>query len=144
MQIDFVADFNVDTVAFNPAGALTAQCVFTNGTGVNPPDFACATLPVLGTTWQGSITLTTNTIATLLAYSDGGIGTPVPVFGGELLLNPLPSLSLFTGFGSYSIPIPASSTWLGTVLALQGVRVDVVGGTLAIVPLNAQQLVLGL
>lgn len=144
VQIDFVGDFNVDTVAFNGPAATTAQCVFANGSGINPADFTCATLPSLGATWQGVMTMNANTLATLLAYSDAGLGAPVPIFGGELLLNLSTPLLLFSGAGTYSLPIPSAPSWIGTTLTFQGVRVELVAGSLAIVPLNANTLVVGL
>ncbi|MEO6594832.1 MAG: hypothetical protein ABIP94_08780 [Planctomycetota bacterium] len=143
LQIDFVGDFNVDTLAFNAPS--NASCGYYNGTNVNPIDFTCLTLPVLGTTWQGAIATNANTLLTMLAYGPGGLLNPaVPLFGGELLIQFSPSPVLFTGAGSYSIAIPAASSWIGTALTFQGVRLDLVAGTPTIVPLNAIELVLGL
>ena len=48
LQIDFVGDFNVDTLAFSPG--FSASCNFYNGSNINPPAFSCLTLPTLGTT----------------------------------------------------------------------------------------------
>jgi len=145
VQIDFVGDFNVDTVAFNSTSPLDAQCVTWNGSGVNPVGFSCATLPVLGTTWQGAIAVAPNTVASVLAYADAGfLPAPVPLFGGELLIDPSGGSATFTGLGSYSLAIPSSSSWIGVAVTFQAFRLDVVGLSLQIVPLNANQLVLGI
>jgi len=141
LQIDFVGDFNVDTLAFNPLGA--AACLFYNGTGVNPSDFSCATTPQLGTTWQGLVTPNANTLLSAIVYAPGGFITAVPLFGGELLINPSPPPIAFTALSSFSLPIPAAPSWTGTVLPFQGVRLDLVGGVPTFVPLNALMLVIG-
>ncbi|MBM4062281.1 MAG: hypothetical protein FJ265_14465 [Planctomycetes bacterium] len=142
LQIDFVADFNFDTLAVVDSNA--ARCVFHNGSLVNPPDFTCATLPVLGTTWQGLIAGNPNTVLTFLAYAPAGLAPPSPLFGGELLIGTTPAPIAWASFGSYAMAIPAGSSWTGTVLTFQGFRVDSIGPTLAFVPLNANDLVLGL
>lgn len=142
LQIDFQSDFNVDTLAINDLSA--ARCVFHNGNNLNPPDFTCASLPVLGTLWQGVVAGNANTILTFLAYAPGGLAGPSPLFGGELLIQTSPAPVAFAAFGSYSLAIPAGSGWLGTVLTFQGFRVDLVGPTSTFVPLNANDLVLGL
>ena len=141
IQIDFQSDFNVDTLAFSPA--FTAACNFYNGTNVNAPDFTCLTLPVLGTTWQGLIAPTPNTLLTVLAWAPGGLASPLPLFGGELLVQLSPGPVLLTSPGSYSIAIPAAGSWTGTELVFQGLRLDLIGGNVTFVPLNAMQLVLG-
>ena len=142
LQIDFQSDFNVDTLAINDLSA--ARCVFHNGSNLNPPDFTCASLPVLGSVWQGVVAGNANTILTFLAYAPAGLAAPSPLFGGELLIQTAPAPVAFAGFGSYSLAIPAGSGWLGTVLTFQGFRVDQVGPTSTFVPLNANDLVLGL
>ena len=141
IQIDYVIDFNLDNLAFNPVGA--ARCPSFNGSGVNLAGFLCTALPVLGTTWQGTVATTPNTLLTLLAYAPLGIGTPIPVFGGELLLQPSAGDVLFPGTGSYSLPIPNSSSWTGVQFTFQAVRIDSIGGVPTIVPMNARTLVLG-
>lgn len=141
IQIDYVIDFNLDNLAFNPVGA--ARCPSFNGSGVNLAGFLCTALPVLGTTWQGTVVTTPNTLLTLLAYAPLGIGTPIPVFGGELLLQPSAGDVLFPGTGSYSLPIPNASVWTGVQFTFQAVRVDSIGGVPTIVPMNARTLVLG-
>ncbi len=143
LQIDFVADFNVDTLAFNPVGSVSAACVPFNGSAINPPDFSCQTLPVLGTTWQGIIATNANTVSSALVYAPSGLAAPSPLFVGELLIQVSPSPIAFGGVGSYSWPLPSASIWAGSVFTFQGVRLDVVGGTPTYVLLNAMQLVVG-
>ena len=142
VQIDFVADFNVDTFAYIDGNL--ARCVFHNGNGINPPDFTCATLPVLGTNWQGLVAGNVNTLLTFIAYAPSGLGAPSLLFGGELLIQTSPAPVAFAGFGSYSMAIPLGAGWVGTHLVFQGFRVDNLGGTPTFVPLNANDLVLGL
>lgn len=142
LQIDFQADFNFDTLAMNPVGL--AACLFANGSGQNPVGFLCSTLPVLGTTWQGSVASSPSTVLTGLAYAPNDLlPAPLPAFGGELLVQPS-GIILFTSPGSYSMPIPAASAWLGTVLTFQGLRVEWNAGSLALVPLNAVRLLVGM
>ncbi|HEX5050903.1 MAG TPA: hypothetical protein VFZ65_03945 [Planctomycetota bacterium] len=142
VQIDFVGDFRLDSLAFNPVGGA-AWFPF-NGNNVNPPSFGCVALPVLGETWQGTIFNTPNTLLTAIAYAPAGLGSPLPLFGGELLLNPAQPLVVMTGTTNYSLAIPAAASWVGTTLALQGLRLELVGGTPSIVPLNAMLLMVGL
>jgi hypothetical protein len=144
LQIDFVGDFNVDTLAFNPP-LPTAQCIVHNGGGGNPQDLSCVTLPVLGSTWQGSIATNPNTLLTALAWAPGGLlAPPVPLFGGELLVQPVPGIVLFTSPGGYAFAIPSAPSWVGVSLVFQGLRLDAVGPTVGFVPLNALQIVIGL
>lgn len=142
LQIDFVSDFNVDTLAFNPAGT-PASCVAYNGSGINPSDLSCGTLPQLGTTWTGLIAVNANTLLTALVYAPGGFGAPLPLFGGELLLQPSPAPIAFTGLTSYAVPIPAAPSWVGTLLHFQGLRLDLVAGVPTFVPLNALLVTIG-
>jgi hypothetical protein len=143
LQIDFDSDFNLDTLAISPA-LPGGACLSFNGSNVNPVAYSCATLPVLGTTWQGTITTTPNTVLTALVFAPAGVlSAPVPLFGGELLVDPSASLIAFTSAGSYSLAIPTGPSWVGVTLASQGVRLEQVGPTLGFVPLNGQQLILG-
>ena len=142
IQIDFQSDFNFDTLALDDGSG--ARCLLRNGTGLNPVDFSCTTVPVLGSTWQGVVAGNPNTILTFIAFAPGGLATPSPLFGGELLINTTPSPAAFAGFGSYSLGIPSGTGWLGTVLTFQGFRVDSVGPSQTFVPLNALDLVIGL
>ena len=86
VQIDFVSDFNIYTVAIHPPLPL-ANCITSNGSGVNPMGFTCSTLPVLGTTWQGNVAFVPGSVLTGIMFAPGGVlATPVPLFGGELLV----------------------------------------------------------
>jgi hypothetical protein len=141
LQIDFVSDFNFDTLAVRSAAAA---CVVRNGSGVNPAGFGCATLPRVGTQWQGTVATQANTLLSVMAYGAGGFGAPLPLFGGELLLDPSAPLLTFTGAGSHGFAIPAGTGFLGVSLPLQGARLDLVGGAPAIVLLNGIELIVGL
>jgi len=140
LQLDFVSDFNVDTLAFNDG----ATCTFRNGTGINPPDFACTTLPILGTNWQSTIATNAGTISTFLAFAPGGPQAGSPFLGGELLVQLVPAPIPIAGAGTFSIAIPAVNSLSGVHLATQGVRLDNIGGSPTFVLLNALDLVLGL
>ncbi|MFO1054925.1 MAG: hypothetical protein U1F36_22115 [Planctomycetota bacterium] len=141
LQIDFVIDFNVDTLAFND---VHAECTIRNGSGINPLAFRCVTPPVLGGTWQSVIGTTPNTLATFVAVGLGGPSPGIPLFGGELLIQPSPAPVLVPGTGSFSLSIPAGPSWLGVQIPTQGLRVDLVGPTQQIVLLNALDLTFGL
>jgi hypothetical protein len=142
LEIDFPGDFRLDSLAYNPI--FGAGCHPYNGGNVNPAGFGCVTLPVLGGTWHATVANTPNTLLTALVYSPAGLATATPVFGGELLLNPAQAFVAFVGTTDYTVPIPSASSWAGTSLALQAVRLDVVGGSPTLVPLNAMLLLLGL
>ncbi len=140
LQIDFVADFNVDTLAFNDAGAT---CRSRNGTGVNPQDFTCTTRPILGQNWLSQIATNPNTIAAFIAFAPGGPHPGFPLLGGEVLVQINPAPVLLGGAGAFSVAIPNGSMWLGYAVATQGLRLDVSGPTQTFVLLNALDLVLG-
>jgi hypothetical protein len=142
LQIDFVSDFNVDTLAYNDSTGA-ALCGMHNGTGVNPPDFTCLALPVLGSMWIGLVNTTPNSVLTFLVYAPLGAAAPTPLFGGELLIDSTSAVAV-AGSGIYSMLIPNGPGWLGTVLTFQGFRVDVAGPITSFVPLNANDLLLGL
>jgi hypothetical protein len=142
VQIDFDGDFNLDTLAFNPIGG--ASCHPYNGTNVNPAGFGCVTAPVLGGTWQASVSTTPATLLTALVHAPSGFAPPIPLFGGELLLDPSQTWTAFAGTTSYSLAIPADPMWIGTSLYFQAVRLDLVGGSPVFVPMNAMQVILGM
>ena len=144
IQIDFQNDFNIDTIAISPSLPGAAACVTYNGTGTNADAFTCQTLPILGTTWQASIAPGPNTVLTAIAYAPGGTSTPIPLFGGELLIQPSPAPTLFASPGSYSLAIPSQTSWIGTTLTFQGLRINLVGGALALEPLNAIDAIVGM
>jgi hypothetical protein len=143
VQIDFVGDFRIDQLAYNPE--LPGRCHWHNGSGVNPGAFLCATDPIIGSTWHGTIANTPNTVLSAIIYSPVGLQVPpIPLFGGELVVHPQGAYIAFVGTTDHLLPIPASSFWVGTLLAFQGLRLDLVGGALTFVPLNAQLLQIGL
>ena len=142
LQIDFDTDFRLDSLAFNPVGG--AACYPYNGNNVNPASFGCTALPVLGATWEATVFNTPNTLLTALVFAPAGLATPVPLFGGELLLDASQPFLAFAGATNYALPIPAASSWVGTTLVFQGLRLELVGGSPEIVPLNAMLLMLGL
>ena len=83
------------------------------------------------------------TIVTLLVYAPGGLQSPQPFFGGELLVRSSPSPIALSGSGGFSVLLPSSPAWIGASLMTQGFAVEASGSTLSVVPLNALELVLG-
>lgn len=142
VEIDFVGDFRIDSLAYNPV--TVASCNYYNGSGVNPAGFGCVTPPVLGGMWHATVFNTPNTLLTALVFSPAGLLTPVPLFGGELLVDPSQAFVAFVGTTDYTLAIPSASSWVGTTLAFQAVRLEAVGGSPTFVPLNAMLLLLGL
>ncbi|MCA8975699.1 MAG: hypothetical protein KDC98_13335, partial [Planctomycetes bacterium] len=121
VQIDFVTDFNIDTLAYR---SQAAACIVYNGTGVNPLGFTCTASPVLGGTWIGRIATNPSTVLTVLGFSPAGLAAPSALFGGELLLPSVPPPMGFLGSGAYSMAIPTGAGWIGTAIGFQGFRVD--------------------
>jgi hypothetical protein len=113
-----------------------ASCTLRNGTGVNPVACTCATLPILGTTWNIAVSSGPQTFATFVFASDSAFG-PAPLFGGELLIGP----SVFEI--APSIPLPAAPQFLGAQFAIQGLRLDWTGTEFVLVLTNAQDVVVG-
>lgn len=120
-----------------------ASCTVRNGTGINPVVCTCASLPLLNSTWNIAVAASPNTLLTL-AYA-GVMPTPfpIPLFGGELLVDPTGIVSLPGSF-THPVPLPSSQQFLGVQLYVQGVRLEVVGPALVIQLTNAQDAVLGL
>ena len=141
LQLDFDADFNVDTLAFNDSGA--ASCTSRNGSGINPVGFTCTTRPVQGSNWQAQIATNVNTVAAFIAFAPGGPHPGFPLLGGEVLVQISPAPILLQGTGAFSVPIPLGAIWLGYPISTQGLRLDNVGPTTTFVLLNALDLVLG-
>lgn len=141
LQLDFIGDFNVDTLAFNDNGAA---CRARNGNNINPNDFTFSTRPVLGQNWMCQIATDPNTISTGILFAPGGASAPTPLLNGELLVQLAPAPALVHGPGSYSIPIPGDPSWLGFQVSTQGLRFQVVGPTVGLVFTNALDLRLGL
>jgi len=119
-----------------------ASCTQRNGTGVNPLVCDCATLPVLGTTWDVSVTPAANTLATLVFASPVALPGPFPLFGGEALIAPPVVDFGGTGLGLHSVPLPPELLFVGTEFFLQGMRLNLVGGVLEIELTNAVDAVL--
>jgi hypothetical protein len=140
LQIDFVGDFNVDTLAYNGAAA---SATIRNGIGINPVEYTASNLPVIGTTWQCSIPTNANTLATIVVLAPGGPHPGFPYLFGEVLVQLTPMPILVTGLGPHSFAIPNVASLAGLPAATQGVRVESVGSTQIIVLLNALDLVLG-
>ncbi|MBL8753847.1 MAG: hypothetical protein JNK15_11170, partial [Planctomycetes bacterium] len=114
----------------------SASCTFRNGTGVNPVALSCATLPVLGSTWNLGMTAGPQTLATFVFASDTAFG-PFPLFGGELLIGPG-----VTEVGT-SLALPNAPVFYGYGLSVQGLRLDWNGTDFVLVLTNAQDAVLG-
>jgi hypothetical protein len=128
---------SVDNLRLQPA----ASCSLRNGTGVNPVQFSCSTLPVLGTTWLLDAAANSSSIWTfaLLSFSPS---SPVPMYGGEVLISP-PAASI-PGFGVHALNLPNTAVWNGIPVFLQGFRIDAPGGIPQVVLLNAIDAVLGI
>ncbi len=139
-QIDFVSDFNIDSLAYNDSGA--AYCLQRNGTNVNAIDYHCQTQPVIGAVWQSTIATKPLTVNTYLAFGLAGPHPGLPFAGGELLIALSPAPIVIPALGFHLIPIPATMPG-GTILATQGMRLDLVGGVPTLVLLNAIDLYLG-
>ena len=117
----------------------TAACAVTNGTGVNPTDYACVTRPALGSTWTTSLEHNATTWLTALGLTpEEGVPILVPQLGGELLVSPT-SLTLVVGSGDISVAIPSTVALSGAMFHTQGMRID--GG--AFVMLNGIDITLG-
>ncbi|HEU4419998.1 MAG TPA: hypothetical protein VFT55_13780, partial [Planctomycetota bacterium] len=112
-----------------------ASCTLRNGTGINPVACTCVTLPILGTVWSLDVAPGPYTLLTLLFASETQL-PPIPLFGGELLIGPN-VIEVGT-----NIALPALPQYVGYQVSMQGVRLDLVGGALAIVFTNAQDAVL--
>jgi hypothetical protein len=120
---------------------LAASCTQLNGTGINPLACTCATLPVLGTTWNVAIAPSPNTLATLAFAAELPSPFPIPLFGGELLIDPA-AVSL-PGNLVHPVPLPALPEFLGYQLYVQGLRLEVVGPNFVLQLTDGQLAVLG-
>jgi hypothetical protein len=141
LQIDFVADFNIDELAFNDTGA---NCQVRNGSGINPLAYSCTTRPIMGTNWQAAVGTNPNTLATFLVFAPGGAHPGLPAFGGEILIQLSPGPIAISGGSAYSIAIPNGPQWNGYSIATQAARIDQVGPTQTVVLLNAIDITIGL
>lgn len=141
LQVDFVSDFNIDTLAINDA---VASCTFRNGSNINPNAYSCTTRPVVGTTWQAQIATTANTLGTFVALAPGGAHPGFGFLGGEVLIQLAPAPLIVAVPASSGLAIPAAPSGIGFRLATQGIRVDQVLGVPTLVLLNALDLTFGL
>jgi hypothetical protein len=105
-----------------------AECIVRNGTGINPVDLLCETPPSIGAVWHFRLRTDPATLANFIIA-----GTPIPIFpifGGELLLEPLLVLPIaLSGEQGFLLPVDG----LPGTLYIQGLRID----TGAIVLTNA-------
>ena len=128
-------------------GGISASCAVRVGSlGLNPLDCACGNNPVIGGTWNPTISTTptigTGTLATIMGIGLGGPTSGVPALGGELLI--LPTYLANQALGVHSIPVPADPTLAGVPVATQGLRIEqTAAGGIVYVPTNALDLILG-
>ena len=102
---------------------LEASCSQFNGSGVNPLVCSCASLPLLGSTWNFNVTPGPSTVLTLVFLATSALPVPVPLFGGEALIAP-PVVDIGTGLGLHSVPLPSDPTLAGFTLFGQGLRLN--------------------
>ena len=132
-------------IYFRSDGSASAH--FRNA-GANPASYAATTLPVLGTTYVGTVDLagtTGHSLAWLVGYASplsatlaGGQVLLVNAFdaGGELLLQPAKSGPLAT----FGVPVPSDVSYVGFRISTQALHV---GGVTPFALSNAQDLRLG-
>ncbi|MEM7307306.1 MAG: hypothetical protein AAF682_11580 [Planctomycetota bacterium] len=123
-----------------------AACSIRTGVlDLNPYDFTCESAPVIGEVWEARVstepTIGTQTLTTFVTTGFGGPTDGVALFGHELLI--LPPYLETTGYGEHPIPISASPAFLGITLHTQGARLELSGGGIEVVLLNAQDLQVG-
>lgn len=136
----------VANAALCDPGANPGSCTFRNGVlGLNPIGYDCVNAPSSGLVWNSSVDTTptagTTTLATYVVLGVSGPFENSTLFGYELLT--LPPYVLDPGLGSHSTLIPTGLS--GGLLYTQGARLetDSTSGTVSIVLLNAQDLVIG-
>ncbi len=136
----------VEIAAIANAGAAgkcrpPASYTFRNGSGVNATGYNCTSNPVIGTNWGSTIATTPATQMTLLAV--GTLVGQTPFLGGEILFDISAPVVVLQGTGTHSVPIPNLLSLVGSRLATQGIRADLIGGQLRIAFLNAQDVLIG-
>lgn len=115
----------------------SATCTLRNGTGINPTDYRCRSLPVVGGTWTSTFNTGANTTNTILwASTSPGTLNGIPgITQGEVLISFPNLLFSLVGTGDLSLPVPQLPALFGFTLSTQGARVESVGTP--IVLLNA-------
>lgn len=141
LAVDPVAAQVLRNVLDRFEGRQLARCVQRTGSGINPLEFACTTLPSLGTSWTTSIATSPLTQDTLLLLA--AQPAQLPLFGGELLVAVVPPPLVQRALGNHVVPIPNLPALLGARAHAQGLRIDGVGPTTRLTMLNAQQLTFG-
>lgn len=142
--LDIIPSFNAgrgDLAALR-RDDLFARCAFRNGHGINPIGYGCVSSPVLGSVWQTSIAMPPGALASMVAiglFPELGL----PFDGGEILIGLLPTPLLLVGTGTHAVTIPNQVALLGTLVPTQDFRLDSSPSGNRLVPLNAQDLVLG-
>jgi hypothetical protein len=113
-------------VSVSPLIVVPSSCATRNGSGINPVDYACVTLPVTGASWQTTITAKGDTVSTIVAIAPAPdiAGSPNPFGTGEVLIGLAPFPTLFAGLGAHSVPVPANPALIGKSASTQGFRVN--------------------
>lgn len=120
-----------------------ASCAVRNGSGVNPLDCQCNTLPIVGTTWSIRTTPNAGTVFTAVLLAFQPAPAPLPMFGGEVLID-TGAMFQMPGSGVHTLSVPTGTAWIGFPVFAQGARFDVVSGAVQIVLLNGLDAVFGI
>jgi hypothetical protein len=99
---------------------------------------------VLGGSWNVDVTPGAGTVLTFAFAADAPLPFPVPLFGGEALIQPPVVEIPATGIGTHSAVLPLDLQYLGVQFFVQGVRVNIAGPSLVLELVNAQDAVVGL
>ncbi len=148
----YTVDTSTGVVTLVGAGGFTdlrgmefvpaAGCSQFNGSGVNPLVCSCASLPVLATPWNITVTPAATTVATLVFFSTTALPVPVPLFGGEALIAP-PVVDIGTAVGAHTLLLPQDASLAGLGLFGQGLRLNALPAGLSIELTNAISATLG-
>lgn len=117
------------------------MCSSRNGSGVNPEDFACLSLPRVNAAWVTSYNHGVATLGTVLAIASSP-SPPLPFGAGEVLVPIVPEPLLFLGSGDIPLFLPDANFLIGLPFSCQGFRIEDAGGPV-LVPLNAIDIVVG-
>lgn len=132
----------IDNVAIVLHGVTQAACGLRNGSNLNPVECHCLSLPVLGANWNIDTDAGPNTLLTFVMVAFNPAPIPMPLLGGEVLID-TNAISL-PGYGVHNFAVPNSQVWIGLRLFLQGFRYDATGPTMHIALLNAIDATLGI